>query len=72
MAPVLAIASLLAFLKQTSEDCLDGSSMVRIRLVESHHVDEDDVALVHKEVAEEIERFRLAYPVSRQPIQLDQ
>lgn len=31
--------------------------MCEIRFVKSHHIDEDDVALVHEEIAEEIEGF---------------
>lgn len=63
MASVLAVPSLLAFFKQLVEDGLYRSTMLRIRFVEGHHVDKDNVALMHEEVAEKIKSFCLVDPV---------
>lgn len=62
MAPILAIPSLLAFSEELLEYGLYLATMVRVRLIKGHHVDEDDMAFVHEEVAEEIEGFGFADP----------
>ena len=60
MTPILTIPPLPSLLEQLAEDGLNGPPMLRIRLVERHHVHEDDVALVHEEVAEEVEAVGFA------------
>jgi len=55
MTPVLAITPLLSFLKQVAKNGLHGLSVRNVGLVKGHHIDEDDVSLVHEEVAEEVE-----------------
>jgi hypothetical protein len=57
MTAVLAVATFTALFKEIPEYCFYGLSMCKIRLVKRHHVDEDDMALVHEEVAEQIEGF---------------
>jgi hypothetical protein len=57
MTAVLAVATLTALFKEIPEYCFYGLSMCKIRLVKRHHVDEDDMALVHEEVTEQIEGF---------------
>jgi hypothetical protein len=55
MTSVLAVATFPTFFEQIPEYRLYGLFMRKIRLIERHHVDEDDMALVHEEVAEQIE-----------------
>jgi len=54
MATILAVSSFLSRLKQVVKDVLYGFPMRRVCLVKGKHVDEDDVSLVHEEVAEQI------------------
>jgi hypothetical protein len=62
MAPILAVSPFSSFFKQYLEYRLNGLSVPRIRLIERHHVHEDDVTFMHKEVAEQIEGFVFACP----------
>jgi hypothetical protein len=63
MRPILAKPPLLTFRKQILKDILYRLSMIWIRFIERHHVDEDDMPLVHEEIAEEVEGLGFADPV---------
>jgi hypothetical protein len=62
VTPVLAIPPLPSLFEEIAEDGLHGLPVCNVGFVKGHHVDEDDVSLVHEEVAEEVEVFCFGYP----------
>jgi len=60
MRPILAEATFPSFLVQIAEDDIDRPPVFWVGLVENHHVDEDDMSLMHEKVAEQIKPLRFA------------
>ena len=50
MTAVLAVTTFPSLFKQIPEYRFYGLSVCKIRLIKRHHVDEDNMALVHEEV----------------------
>ena len=57
MASVFAEPPFLSLFEEITEDILDSLAVIEIGFIKCHHVDENDVPLVHEKVAEQIKPF---------------